>query len=134
MSLGKLSLKLNIRPDLMLVLSGIMFLLGQMLFQFQIILQGGSPTSKCLVCQSLIYYQSISDMQIWMFKRHWFSIGFLMILIGLIDWYLKGNCALGSFLSVLVIKCPTHHFDLACLLWVWAHCKSYWNGEAKVWI
>jgi hypothetical protein len=28
----------------------------------------------------------------------------------------KGKCALGPFLSVLVIKCPTQHFDLACLL------------------
>jgi hypothetical protein len=25
---------------------------------------------------------------------------------------LKGKCALGPFLSVLVIKCLTHHFDL----------------------
>jgi hypothetical protein len=26
--------------------------------------------------------------------------------------HLKGKCALGPFLSVLVIKCLTHHFDL----------------------
>jgi hypothetical protein len=26
----------------------------------------------------------------------------------------KGKCALGLFLSVLVMKCPTHHFDLTC--------------------
>jgi hypothetical protein len=25
---------------------------------------------------------------------------------------LKGKCALGPFLSVLVIMCPTHHFEL----------------------
>jgi hypothetical protein len=25
---------------------------------------------------------------------------------------LKGKCALGLCLSVLVIKCPTHHFEL----------------------
>jgi hypothetical protein len=29
---------------------------------------------------------------------------------------LKGKYVLGPFISVLVIKCPTHHFDLACLL------------------
>jgi hypothetical protein len=26
---------------------------------------------------------------------------------------LKGKCALGTFLSVLVIKCLTHHLDLS---------------------
>jgi hypothetical protein len=27
---------------------------------------------------------------------------------------LKGKYALGPFLSVLVIKCPTHHLELTC--------------------
>jgi hypothetical protein len=27
---------------------------------------------------------------------------------------LKGKCALGLFLSVLVIKCKTRHFELTC--------------------
>jgi hypothetical protein len=27
---------------------------------------------------------------------------------------LKEKCTLGPFLSVLVIKCPTHHFELTC--------------------
>jgi hypothetical protein len=27
---------------------------------------------------------------------------------------LKGKCALGIFLSVLLIKFPTHHFELTC--------------------
>jgi hypothetical protein len=29
----------------------------------------------------------------------------------------KGKCALGPSLVVLVIKCPTHHFELT----IWAH-------------
>jgi hypothetical protein len=29
---------------------------------------------------------------------------------------LIGKCALVPFLSVLVIKCPTHHLELTCLL------------------
>jgi hypothetical protein len=29
---------------------------------------------------------------------------------------LKEKCAIGPFLSVLVIKCPTHHFGLTWLL------------------
>jgi hypothetical protein len=27
-------------------------------------------------------------------------------------WILKGKCAPGSFLTVLLIKCPTHHLEL----------------------
>jgi hypothetical protein len=28
---------------------------------------------------------------------------------------LKGKCAFGSILSILVINCPTHHFELTIL-------------------
>jgi hypothetical protein len=28
----------------------------------------------------------------------------------------KGKCALGTFLVVLVIKCPTHHLELTHLI------------------
>jgi hypothetical protein len=30
--------------------------------------------------------------------------------------FMKGKCAFGPLLSVLVIKYPTHHFELTCLL------------------
>jgi hypothetical protein len=29
---------------------------------------------------------------------------------------LKEKCVFGSFLVVLVIKCPTHHFELTLLI------------------
>jgi hypothetical protein len=37
---------------------------------------------------------------------------------------LKGKCALGPFLSILVIKCPTQMVQvLNCVKW-WLKCKS----------
>jgi hypothetical protein len=35
-------------------------------------------------------------------------------------WPVKGKCALGPFLVVLVIKCSTHYYELTLLLWAWA--------------
>jgi hypothetical protein len=34
---------------------------------------------------------------------------------------LKGKCALGPFLVVLVIKCSTHLLELTIFIWAWAH-------------
>jgi hypothetical protein len=46
---------------------------------------------------------------------------------------LKGRCAIGSFLPVLVIKCPTHHIGLSSLIWVWAqlHFEANWGTKSK---
>jgi hypothetical protein len=54
-------------------------------------------------------------------------------------WWLKvkGKCALGPFLVILVIKCSIDHFGLTTLIWAWAQGleKGRWRKQVHMsWI
>jgi hypothetical protein len=81
------------------------------------------------ICQIRLYFNWFL---VWLQFAHFGShlVMLVQFELLLICWHkslkrgrLKGKCALGPFLSVFVIKCPTHHFQLTCLLWVWAQVK-----------
>jgi hypothetical protein len=47
-------------------------------------------------------------------------------------YYVKGKCALGPFLSILVIKCPTQMVqEVNCAKW-WMNCKSTQRYDSRL--